>query len=132
MRAFAGDSTITSRRTPAPAPLADPEDRPVPPFFFVRVDPATLTCSLLAEAPVRRVVRVPGDTRGPRKCPGTQVPPEYLGDAQGSSMVPKVPKCAPCTADYAVPGTDSVAYNTTALAPVVSGKRIGYRLCSVA
>ncbi|GAA4836894.1 hypothetical protein GCM10025787_16170 [Saccharopolyspora rosea] len=50
MRALAGDSTITKRRPPGPAPLRDAEARPVPPFFFVRVDPATLTCSLLAVA----------------------------------------------------------------------------------
>ncbi|GAA0510364.1 hypothetical protein GCM10011581_00220 [Saccharopolyspora subtropica] len=52
MRAFAGDSTITKRRPAGPAPLGDPEARPEPPFFLVRVDPATLTRSLLPEASV--------------------------------------------------------------------------------
>ncbi|GAA3363727.1 hypothetical protein GCM10020366_56780 [Saccharopolyspora gregorii] len=50
MRALAGDSTMTNRRRPESVPPEDPEARPLPPLCFARVDPATLTCSLLAEA----------------------------------------------------------------------------------
>src|SRR5436190_7841129 len=53
LRALAGDSTITSRRPSDAALFAAPEVRP---FFLVRVDPATLTCSLLA--PVVRCASV--------------------------------------------------------------------------